>query len=102
MSINTGTMTLLTVITEAAFEATLVRVLTAQGVRGYSVSEVRGRGSRGYRDGVLAESANIRLEAVCSRAVAESAITLLRQRYYDDFGMVAFMQDVDVLRPEKF
>lgn len=102
MSLSTGQRTLLTIITEAALEPVLMRVLSEQGVRGYTVSDARGRGSRGYRDGTLAESANIRLEAVCPRAVAEAAITLLRERYYDDYGMVAFMQEVDVLRPEKF
>jgi nitrogen regulatory protein PII len=98
----TATRTLLTVITEAAIEQTLLRELDDLGVRGYTVSDVRGKGSRGVRDAAWDESANIRLEVICPRAQAEAVVGHLLTRYYADYAMVTFLQEVEILRPEKF
>jgi hypothetical protein len=46
--------TLLTLITEATIEPSLLRDLDRLGVRGYTVSDARGRGSRGVRDAAWA------------------------------------------------
>lgn len=102
MTLSTEKRTLLTVITEAAIEQTLLRDLDRLGVRGYTVSDARGRGSRGVRDAAWEEAANIRIEVICPRAQAESALGHLRARYYADYAMVAFLQDIEILRPEKF
>mgnify|MGYP000290569633 CR=1 FL=1 len=47
MTCPTEKRTLLTLITEATIESSLLRDLDRLGVRGYTVSDARGRGSRG-------------------------------------------------------
>jgi len=71
-------------------------------VRGYTVWDARGRGNRGMRDGSWTESVNIRIEMVCPRSQAEAVLGYLQARYYADYAMVGFLQDVEVLRPGKF
>ena len=102
MTLSTEKRTLLTVITEAAIEQTLPRDLDRLGVRGYTVSDARGRGGRGVHDAAWEEAANIRIEVICPRAQAESVLGHIQARYYADYAMVAFLQDIDILRPEKF
>ena len=102
MSLSTEKRTLLTIITEAIVEQTLLRDLDRLGVRGYTVSDARGRGSRGVRDAAWEEVANIRIEIICARALAEDVLRHLQVRYYVDYAMVAFLADIEVLRPEKF
>ena len=102
MSMLTETRTLLTVITEAAIERSLLRELERLGVRGYTVWDARGRGSHGVRDAAQGETANIRIEVICARSQAESLLGHLQDRYYSDYAMVAFLQDVEILRPAKF
>lgn len=94
--------TLLTVITEAAIEEPLLRDLDGLGVSGYTVTDARGRGGRGIRDAAWKEAANIRIEVICNRAIAESVLSHLQIHYYDNYAMVTFTQDVEVLRPAKF
>lgn len=65
---QTETRTLLTVITEANLEPTLLRTLTREGLRGYTITDARGRGDHGERNASWSESGNIRLEAICSRS----------------------------------
>ena len=93
---------LLTIVTEAALERELGAEFDALGVRGYTITDARGKGGRGRRQSDWAQQGNVRIEIVCDPALAEQVATRLRERYYEHFAMILFMQDVDVLRPEKF
>lgn len=93
---------LLTIVTESALENTLVRDIETLGARGYTITDARGKGSRGMRDATWAPQANIRLEVLCDAETAHAICTALRERYYDNYSMVMYVGDVDVLRPEKF
>jgi len=98
-----GTMRkLLTIITEAALESILIKEIEALGARGYTITDARGKGRRGPRDAAWDESSNIRIEILCDAEIAEAIARHLWARYYDDYGMVLFTNDVSVLRPEKF
>jgi hypothetical protein len=72
------------------------------GASGYTITDARGRGARGVRDAAWSESANIRVEVLCSEPTAEAIVQDLKQRYYANYAMVLFMADVVVLRVEKF
>ncbi len=93
---------LLTVVTEAVLERELVAELDALGVRGYTITDARGKGSRGQRQSDWSQEGNIRVEIVCEPALAERIALRLRERYYDHYAMILFLQDVSVLRPDKF
>ena len=93
---------LLTIVTEAALEDTLVRDIEALGARGYTITDARGKGGRGKRDAAWAPHANIRLEVLCGADTALAICAALRERYSDNYSMVIYVADVDVLRPEKF
>ena len=99
---TTATRTLLTVICEAALEKKLVADLDNLGAPGWTLSEARGRGSRGVRSAEWDTESNIRLEIICNRELAERIAEHLQVRYYDNFAMVCYLAEVEVLRPEKF
>jgi nitrogen regulatory protein PII len=99
---TTATRTLLTVICEAALEKKLVADLDHLGAPGWTLSEARGRGSRGVRSAEWDTESNIRLEIICNRDIAERIAAHLQVRYYDNFAMVCYLAEVEVLRPEKF
>lgn len=97
-----GTRKLVTIVTESVLEATLVRELDELGAPGYTITDARGRGSRGVRSAGWDLSGNIRVDVVCSAELATAVATRLRERYYDDYAMILFIADVEVLRTEKF
>lgn len=99
---ETAIRKVLTIVCEGALEATLLRELESLGARGYTVTDARGKGSRGRRDATWGPHANIRVEIVCGAQTARAIIDALRERYYDDFSMILFAVDAEVLRPEKF
>ena len=99
---NSSMRKLLTIITEAALESVLIMDLERLGVRGYTITDARGKGSRGVRSSAWDASSNIRIEVVCDAATAEAIAAHLQARYYENYAMILFVSDVAVLRPEKF
>ena len=99
---NSSMRKLLTIITEAALESVLIKDLERLGVRGYTITDARGKGSRGVRSSAWDASSNIRIEVVCDAATAEAIAAPLQARYYENYAMILFVSDVAVLRPEKF
>lgn len=93
---------LLTIVCEAALETTLLADLESLGARGYTVTDARGKGSRGQRDATWGPLANIRVEVLCNAETASTLCAALRDRYYENYSMILFVADVEVLRPEKF
>lgn len=102
MTLLTEKRTLLTVITEAVIEKKLLQDLKQLGVAGYTVLDARGEGRRGVRDAARGEAANIQIEVICSRALAETVLLNFQARYYDNYAMVSFLQDIEIIRPDKF
>lgn len=96
------TRKLVTIVTESVLEQELCETLEDAGAVGYTVTNARGKGSRGVRDAGWSTSSNIRVEVVCSDDVATRIAEELRRRYYSDYAMIIFESDVRVLRPDKF
>lgn len=91
--------TLLTVITEAALESTLLRDLDELGAPGYTVSDVRGKGSRGQRDATWAPLANIRIEVLCDADTARRLADTLANRYNAHYPMLIYLAGVALPGP---
>ncbi len=101
-AMQTEKRTLLTIFTEATIEHVLIKDIDRLGIRGYTISDARGKGSRGVRDADWDESKNIRIDIICARPQAEILLTHLQERYYSNYAMVAYFSEVEVLRPGKF
>jgi hypothetical protein len=99
---NQHTRTLLTIVTEAAIEPLLTKDLEDLNTTGYTISNARGRGSRGVRNAGWETSGNIRIEIVCEASMATEISHYVKDKYYNNYAMIMFMTQVEVLRPEKF
>lgn len=99
---NNNNTKLLTIVTEAALESRLVNDIEQLGALGYTITNARGKGSRGLRGGSWEASANIRVEVICGPDLANLLANHLQNKYYDNYAMVTFTSDVEVLRPNKF
>ncbi|MDJ0788638.1 MAG: transcriptional regulator [Myxococcota bacterium] len=99
--LHTTRVKLLTVIAEAVLEDRLIRDVKRLGARGFTRSAVTGEGSRGRRVGDV-EGANVRLECLVSEEVAERILAELSASYFEHYAAVAFVEDVSVVRGEKY
>jgi nitrogen regulatory protein PII len=93
---------LVTIVTEAAIEDEILRAVMQCGVHGYTVSDARGLGARGERSAGWQRDANVRIEMICSDSTADCVMTRLRDAFFENYAVVLWLSDVQVLRPEKF
>lgn len=93
---------LLTVVAEEALERRVVEDLREAGVGGYTIVPARGAGARGERPADWEQSRSIKVEVVCDEATAIALAQQLHDRYFADYAIVVWLEDVQVLRPDKF
>ena len=98
---DTVTLKLLTIIAEALLEDTLVREIKQLGARGYTVSSVRGEGTRGVRASEW-EGYNVKIETLVSDETANRILEHLVANYFTLYAVVAYVENVTVVRSEKY
>lgn len=93
---------MLTIVVETAIERRIVEQLTRAGVSGFTSVEARGFGEHGPRKGDWDLSRSVRIETICDAATASALAEQLLERWGDDYALVVWLHDVDVLRGHKF
>jgi len=102
MSLRKFRRELLVIIAEATLEKLLSEDVKRLGAHGYTVSDVRGSGSHGVREGIWEADRTIRMEILCESAVANEIATEVMTKYASHYGLSLYFSEVDVLRPEKY
>lgn len=95
-------MKLITIITESVLEHSLEHDLKRLGARGYTITNARGRGHRGVRDAGWEADSNIRVEVISEPKIIDAIAQYLSETYYQDYAIMLYLSDVEVLRSEKF
>ena len=93
---------LLVVIAEANLERLLVQDVGRLGAAGYTVTDVRGGGHSGVREGSWEADRTIRMEVVCESGIADKIGEHLLATYGKHSGLTIYFSEVQVLRPNKF
>lgn len=98
---NRKTLKLVTVIAEAVISEKIIREIHRLGAKGHTASAAEGQGSRGVRASEW-EGKNIKIETLVSEPVADQILDLLAIDYFPNYAVVAYVQDVQVARGEKY
>jgi nitrogen regulatory protein P-II 2 len=98
---HTTTCKLVTVIVDRLLAEEIADEILERGARGYTITDSRGRGDRGINP-MDWEGANVRLETLVPPETADRIIEHLAQKYFSHHGIIAFLQDVQVVRGKKF
>ena len=88
------------IIGDCDLEYRLLKEIKALGATGYTLYGARGEGDRGVRPR-HAVSANIKIEVIASPKVAQNILEHVA-KYFDEYAMIGFIDDVEVLYGEKF
>lgn len=92
---------MITIIALDSLADRLIAELKNCGISGYTLSEVSGEGLHSKHFSGW-EGKNIRIETLTNPIKAEKLMETLRTKYFEKYGIVAFVQTVEVLRPEKY
>lgn len=102
MSIEKHIKSLLVIIAEANLERLLTKDIQRLGAAGYTVTDVRGGGHSGVREGSWEADRTIRMEVIAEAAVADKIGEYVLKTYAMDYGVTLYFSQVSVLRPQKF
>ena len=91
----------LTIVAEAVVEARLLRDLETAGVRGWTLTSGRGKGTSQV-DASDWEGANVRIETLLSAAAADRVLAMLAELYFPRYAVVAWVTPAQVVRGDKF
>jgi len=94
-------LTQVTIVSESLIKDELLSVVRRHGASGYTLSRVEGEGSRSTRAHEI-ERHNVRIETIVSPQTADAILGELAERYFEDFAVIAWLTEVNVLRGEKF
>ena len=99
---NIHNVKVLTIITEASIESSLVDDFELLGVKGFTIIDARGKGRRGARMGGWGTDSNIRIEIICNTESAKKISTYLKDKYFENYAIVMHLSDSQVFRLDKF
>ncbi len=102
MSLPKHNRQLLVIIAEALLEKRLEQDVKRLGAHGFTVTDVRGWGAGGTREGAWEADRTIRMEVVCDAAIADEIAEHVLSTYAPYYGVTLYFADVLVLRPQKF
>jgi nitrogen regulatory protein PII len=90
-----------TIVAEALLESRLLGDVRDCGARGFTLTEVRGEGSRGVRASEW-EGRNVRIETLVAPDVADRILAHVAEVYFPRFAVVAWVEVVEVVRGDKY
>ena len=98
---QTQTLKLVTIVAEPVLESRITAELRALGATGFTVVEGRGEGSRGLHAAEIPGTI-VRIETLVAAPVAAAIIDFMAEQYFTDYGVIAFVADVAVIRGGKY
>lgn len=91
----------LTIISESLLREEIVTLIRRHGATGFTLSKVEGQGSRGVRASEW-EGRNLKFEVIVSSVTADAILDEIAEKYFEDFAVIAWLTEVEVLRGHKF
>lgn len=97
----------LVIVTEKVLLKKIVKIIHEEGATGYTVVPAGGEGSRNVRSSgqpaVSDTFSNIKFEVLTAdRDMAVRISDRIAEKYYDDYAVIIYLCDVEVLRAHKF
>jgi len=98
---KTVPMKRVTIVGENSLGHQIVKEVHDMGATGYTYTVVHGEGARGTRPNRW-EGPNAKIEVVANSELARKIMEHIAMKYFDHYAIIVFMDDVEVLRGEKF
>jgi len=85
-----------TIVAETILKDQLTQKVLELGATGFTCIEVSGDGTRHARSVLAGE--NLKLDVICPEDVAQAILAYISHNLFEDYGCIAWVTDVTVLR----
>jgi nitrogen regulatory protein PII len=96
------------IITEKIISKGVCEIIEACGATGYTIVAAGGKGSRNIRStseraSVVGDFVNIKIEIIVNNYdMAECIMDQVKEKYFQNYSGITYLEDIKILRPEKF
>lgn len=95
------------IITEKIIVEKVAKLIENAGARGYTITPAGGKGSRGVRStnraNVVDELGNVKIEIITgSKDAANRIADEVTEQFFDNYSGITYLEEVEILRPDKF
>jgi nitrogen regulatory protein P-II 2 len=94
-------LTLLTIIVEESLALSIEKEIGLLGAKGYTISNVSGKGLSGVRDNQW-DGENVKIESIVSDKTCSAILEHLQKKYFDRYAIIVFYHPVSVVRSNHF
>jgi nitrogen regulatory protein PII len=98
---KTVTLKRVTIVGENSLEERMVKEAHELGATGYTYTVVHGEGAKGLRPSTW-NGPNAKIEIIATAEIAERILEHVAKNYFESYAVIAYVDDVQVVRPEKF
>ena len=98
---KTVLMKRVTIIVDNYVERQIVKEVHDLGATGYTYTVVHGQGAKGTRPSHW-EGPNAKIEVIATSELAQRILEHVAQNYFEHYATIVYLDDVEVLRAEKF
>lgn len=98
---NTHQIKKVTIIAESILEPRIIDDIKKLGAKGYTLTEVRGEGTKGRHASDWVGN-SVKIETLVTDSVADAILQHMAEQYFEYYALVAFVENVTVVRQEKF
>ncbi|MFC1750782.1 P-II family nitrogen regulator [Pseudomonadota bacterium] len=93
---------LVNIITMDVLQEKLREMFRRHGVSGYTIIRVRGEGGSGASEGVMDFEASVMIKVIVPEEKLQRLLDGLQRQIDKGYRLTIFVNDVDVISPEKF
>lgn len=97
--------TKVSIVTERLIEREIEKIVSDAGAKGYTVFEGTGKGTHHdrLRHSMVGAFDLVKIEViVADRATADAIVEAVSDSYFRDYSGIVYLEEVEVLRREKF
>ena len=92
---------LVTIICEPVLCSSLISTVQSLGASGFTISDVHGEGSGEKRSGEVPNE-KTKIEVVVDVDVAKKLMDKIAESYFENYSLIVYASDIQVIRQEKF
>ena len=92
---------IVTVICEPVLSNMILSLIKSMGASGFTATDVRGEGS-GEKNSGEVPNEKVKIEVIADSNLAESLMLEISKTYFENYSIILYAHDIQVIRQEKF
>lgn len=92
---------IITIICEPVLSTSLISMIRTLGATGFTLTDVRGEGSGENRSGEV-PSEKVKIEVIAEAELANKIMNEIAKNYFENYSLIVYASNIEIIRQAKF